>query len=866
MQQYFAMKAEHPDALLLFQVGDFYELFFDDAKIASSFLGIALTKRGTNNGEPIPLCGVPVHALDHYIVKLVKGGFNVAIGDQMEEAVPGKIVQRSITRVLTPGTLTDTKLLDAKSASYLFAFFPMEQYWGLLFGELLTAQLHATVISAGQYRTLEAEMMRFIPDEIVIPDVKEAQPFHTYFKQQGYCTTSVGYPFLDEQTAGPVRGWLSRQFSHDVATKLLNQEAVRCALYTFYAYFKKNQETALDQFKTVHFYKPEDFLILDPATQRNLELVRNVDGSSTNTLFSLMDRAVTAMGSRMVKKWLLRPLVSRQAIEQRLDAVTALMGTPSVVHKLEQLLREIGDLERVVGRIALKRATVHDYLMLKQALGIVPAIKQLLEQQKSALVHTLASRIQDFSDLYQLLEQAINEDSAQPWIIKHGFDQQLDRLRELVDNSHAAIVALERREQQATGIDSLKIRYNQVHGYYLEITKTHVAKIPAHYQRQQTLVGRERFITPELGKLQAEIVAARHEIAAYESAVFDRIKQEVFNHLSALRHGAYALAHSDALLSFAVLAYQEGYVRPTFNDQRIIVIEQGKHPVVAQVLQHRFIPNDTNLSDVQSLWIITGPNMGGKSTYLRQVALICLMAQCGSFVSARSANLSLLDRIFTRIGAGDNVSGGKSTFLIEMEETAAICTQATERSLVILDEVGRGTSTFDGMAIAQAVIEYLYQQIRAKTLFATHYHELTELQNQFPGIVDYHAACTKTDTGIVFLYKILQGTADGSFGIEVAKLAQLPPAVVKRATEIVVSLAHGGHKTRTSSSGVMSQAYALQDPQAALRDKAYKELVFAIRTLDPNHMTPRQALDFVWYLKQKVGIPGNTPGTGDIEV
>lgn len=802
MQQYFAIKNQYPDTLLMFQVGDFYELFFEDAKTAAASLGITLTARGKNKGEPIPLCGVPVHALDYYLVKLVKSGFKVAICDQLEPAVAGKVVERGVKQVLTPGTLTDTKLLDEKSASYLFSFFPLHDAWGLLFGELLTAQLFATVMPAASEKKLDSELVRFFPDEIIMPSNSIGKSFQPYFKQRGYFTTYVDSESYDVHGVRPSDEWLQKQMRGSVVQQVYENPALRSAVALFHTYVQKNQAGALDQFKTIQLYQPDDFLMLDAATQRNLELVKNVhDGSRKNTLFAVVDRAVTPMGSRMIKKWLLRPLMNREHIEHRLDAVQLLVSDQGIASKIEHVLERVGDVERMVGRIALMRAAVHEYGMLGAALSKIPTLRSLL--QARARVHLIASishSIADFSTLEQLLIASLNDDSSKPWIIKPGFDQHLDALRELAEHANIKILEFEQREQQKTGISSLKVGYTSAHGYYIEVTKTHLGSVPEHYVRHQTLVGRERFMSAELRALQDEIVNAKLQVEQIEKMVFDRIKREVVSHIADLRKLAHALSHLDALVGFAKLAYDRGYVRPHFSTSRDIIIVKGRHPVVEQSLDHSFIPNDTQLTEQEGVWVITGPNMGGKSTYLRQVAQLCIMAQCGSWVPAASATLPILDRVFTRIGAGDNVAEGKSTFLVEMEETAAICAQATKNSLVILDEVGRGTSTFDGLAIAQAVVEYIATEVTARCLFATHYHELTLLENQIPGISSYYAACKKTPHGIVFLYTMQRGVADGSFGVEVARLAQLPPMVIDRAEQILhtLSAVETEHQNRVS--------------------------------------------------------------------
>ncbi len=876
MQQFYEIKQQHPDTILLFQVGDFYELFFEDAQTASAFLGITLTKRGTHNGQPIPLCGVPVHALNHYLHKLVRGGFKVAICDQLELAVPGKMVRRGVTQILTPGTLTDSQLLDDKSASYLFSFFPLEDQWGLLFGELLTAQLFATVLPKDSGKQLESELVRFFPDEILLPNNKGGVPFQKLFKQLGYFTSIEQTDPHDSAQAGTVSDWLQAQFTQPMLKQVESNEALRCAVHNFYFYVRKNQAAALEQFHALHFYEPDDFLMLDAATQKNLELIKNgQDGSRKNTLVSVMDHAVTSMGSRMIRKWIMRPLVKQVAVEQRLDVVQTLVRQVTVQQQVHELLADVGDVERIVGRIALRRGLLNDYLGLKRALAVLPALRQVLAQIENVeLLQLITSHLNHFEELHHLLSVSLNDDLAVEWIIKQGFDERLDHLRELIGGSNKKIVELERREQEATGINSLKIRYNNVQGYYIEVTKPNAHLVPERFMRQQTLVGRERYTTHELRTLQDEIASARQDVEAAEKQAFERVQQAVANHIAALRRCAHALAHLDALHSFASVAYDNGYVRPTFNDQRNILIEQGRHPVVEQSLTTQFIPNDTALTDEQSLWIITGPNMGGKSTYLRQVALVSIMAQCGSFVPVKSASLPLLDRIFTRIGSGDNLAGGKSTFLVEMEETALICSSATRNSLVILDEVGRGTSTFDGLAIAQAVVEYLFTVVQARCLFATHYHELTALKDRYQGIASFYAASTKTQSGILFLHTIRCGVADGSFGLEVAKLAQLPASVIERADGILQGLLQGKGELKVQPATQIvgdQEAVMVADTSAialakAEIDRLRHELEVMRRAatvsaealakaellenIDYNELSPKKAFDLLWKLKE----------------
>jgi DNA mismatch repair protein MutS len=853
MQQYHDIKSDYTDALLLFQVGDFYELFYDDAKKAAAFLGITLTSRGKNNGEPIPLCGVPVHTKDHYIAKLVKGGFNVALCDQLEPAIPGVVVKRGVTQVLTPGTLVEGLLLDEKKASYLFSCFPSANGCGLLFGELLTAQLFATTLPLSADRSLESELSRFFPDEILIPNSPQGRQYAARFKQWGYCTTVIDrVQEHDQPTRDAADIWVTQQFDREVMSALAASEALRCALYYFYAYMSKNQHASLNQFRTFTLYKPDDFLMIDAATQRNLELIKNNQDSTTkNTLFALLDRAQTPMGSRLLRKWIVRPLISLPAIVQRQDVVTLFMNNRQYAESVRDYLASIGDIERIIGRIALDRASVHDYVALKKALETVPLLAATLEPYSDwILIQIVLQSCTSFDVLVDLLEQSINDDISKPWLIKKGFDTDLDAMRNLIMHSTEKLMELECAEQERTGITSLKVRYNQVHGYYIEVTNANLAMIPDYYMRRQTLVGKERFITSDLQKLEYDIERARTDIDAREAVLFALVKERTRAYVGPLRKLAYTLSNLDALLSLALVAQDTIYVRPLFNTARDIIITEGRHPVVEAVVSGQFIANNTELTDAQSLMILTGPNMGGKSTYLRQVALISIMAQIGSFVPAQSASLPLLDRIFTRIGAGDNLAEGKSTFLIEMEETATICTQATANSLVILDEVGRGTSTFDGLAIAQAVVEHIFMRIGARCLFATHYHELTALQEVHTGIVSFYAASTKTADGIVFLYKIIRGIADGSFGIEVGRLAQLPDSVIVRAREVLQELkAQGITQTLCSSDQNLLQQENERLRQQALLFESARVLQGKLAQIDYNELSPKQAFDLLWGLK-----------------
>lgn len=848
MQQYFAIKEQCADAIILFQVGDFYELFFDDAKTVAQFLGITLTKRGTSGGQPIPLCGFPLVSADHHITKLVKGGFKVAICDQLEEATPGKMVQRGITNVLTPGTLSSQSLLDEKSPSFLCTFYPHLKGWGLLFSELVSSNMYATHVPFGQERQLEAELYRFLPEEVVVPDQKGVSSFVQFFKQRGFFT-SIVQP--DTQYDQAWNEWLGN-LDEQARKTLHDHQDLYQVTKTWFNYIYKHQSKAAQACKTIQFYEPEDFLQLDTTTLKNLDIVKHsVSGSRKHTLLHFMDRAITPMGSRMIKAWLVRPLRQKDHIIARQEVIALFLANPGLFSQLQQALSGCGDMQRVIGRIAVEKSALADYQALKNMLTSIPAIAKILHPHRSiSFIDSYLQKFSDFSELEDVLKKSLSDDPSQSYSIKPGFDQEVDRARDLVENGNVKIVQLEAEEQKRSGISSLKIRYNSVQGYYIEITKTHLDKVPQEYIRLQTLANAERFITKELQALQFEIAQAQQSITSLEKKVFAQIKQHVAQYVHPIRVCAQAIARIDALVGFAKVAAEYGYTRPEITDEKDIIIEQGKHPLLDAQLGQTCIPNDIKLTSHQSIIVLTGPNMGGKSTYLRQVALLSILAQCGSFVPAKRAQLPLLDRIFTRIGAGDNIAEGKSTFLLEMEEIAQICIQATEKSLVIVDEIGRGTSTFDGIAIAQAVLEYLHLQIKCKALFATHFHELTQACNQYPAIANYYAASKQTARGIVFLHTIVPGIAQGSFGIEVAKLAQVPASIIKRAHTILQKHVADNPVQSQQSLFCVQPAQEISEISFA---KKHHELVYEkIAQLSLDEINPKQALDILWNLQKDI--------------
>lgn len=833
MKQYHAIKSQHPNVLLLFQVGDFYELFFDDAKTAAACLGITLTQRGTNNGEPIPLCGVPVHAIDTYCAKLIKAGFRVALCDQLTEAQPGKVVERGVTQVLTPGTLTNEALLDGKKASYLVVIAYHAHTIGLCAMELLTGQVWYTTIASQDLFVLESELTRFAPDEIIVQDTFAAtlEPIGTHH----------GYYIVHEAIMPTSHDALSLWLVERDIVAALDPAALKaCALW--HQYMQRNNDRALQECREIIRYTAQDFLVIDAVTQRNLELVINAhDGTSTGTLFSVLDNACTTMGSRVIKKWIVRPLHDKNAIEERLHIVAFLKENIVIREMLERLLKAIGDIERVVGRIALGKAQIVDYQKTLFFLEKLPELHQISMPLHGVYAHAFAPEI--LHTVYKLLSSALNNDETKPWRIKSGYSTELDRLRTLVETGSQAVIAFEKNEQQRTGISSLKVRYNRAHGYGIEITNANAHLVPPHYTRLQTLTNRERYTTQELRDLEYDLNRAQSSLEGIESELFAAVCAQVEQYVPLLRKKVQYLANLDAYTAFARIAYERQYVRPVFHETRDIIIIDGRHPVVEMLCKEPFIPNTVSLTDEQQLWIITGPNMGGKSTYMRQTALIVLMAHMGSFVPAQSAHIPLVDRIFTRIGATDKVAHGKSTFLVEMEETALICSQATEKSVVILDEVGRGTSTYDGLAIAQAVVEYMYTQVKARCLFATHYHELVALAHHYSGIVAYHAASKQTADGVLLLHKIIPGEAEGSFGIEVARRAQVPGVIVARAQELMKQFNNQSvvPATSTALSNKPSEAGSGSNP-----------VIKIITDIDYDDLSPKQAFDVLWKLKELV--------------
>ncbi len=890
MQQYHAIKVRYPHALLLFRLGDFYELFYEDAIIASRELQITLTSRNREKGQPIPMCGVPYHAAEGYLARLIRAGFKIAICDQMEQPGPGKkLVRREVVRVITPGTATDVAVLDARENNFLaaVAMHSSGSPIGLAFVDLSTGEFQATEFSGARAdEALRDELQLIRPRETLLP--RPQQLFET-------AKTSL------LEGAGGVESRLEEWvFQRDYAGRILREQFGVAELTGFglddhphalsaagaiIHYLRENAARAgrsggngekvdapcieaLRHLDRVRYYEQHDALILDPVTVRNLELLTPIfteeaGRSGPTTLIAALDVTVTGMGARLLRSWLLRPLLDRDAMEARLQAVTHLLQQTVVRGEIRKELKGILDLERLTSRITLGLAGPRELVALRKSLAQLPVLKNFLTPPPvggSELLRHLHREIDELTDVRERLERAIAEEppalATDPGMIRGGYHAELDELRDLSQRSKQIIAAMEERERKRTGIASLKIRFNQIFGYYIEISKPNLHLAPADYERKQTLVNAERFTSPELKEYERKILAADERILEIERQLFVDIRSGVAAKAARLRGTAAAVAQLDVLTAFAKLAADRGYIRPEFSSTGELLIIGGRHPVIEELLRQkgeRFVPNDLCFEPGrQQLLLITGPNMGGKSTYLRQSALILLMAQMGSFVPARQAKLPITDRIFTRIGASDNLARGRSTFLVEMSEVAAILNHATPSSLVLLDEVGRGTATFDGLSIAWAVVEHLQKHTRARTLFATHYHELTELADLLPAVKNVHVSVKETPSEIIFLRHVEPGSADKSYGIEVARLAGLPRSVIERAREVLKRHEQSEHElSETLSPGASELAHKNGDQQV-LFTALDREVLQKLREADLDQLKPLDALNLLAELKKHI--------------
>ena len=821
MQQYRRLRGSIPgDTLLLFRLGDFYELFFEDAKEASVLLNVALTKR---NG--VPMCGVPYHAAPSYVAKLIKAGRRVAICDQTSDPQPGKIVSRDITQIISAGTLSDLDLLEAKRANYLGAVYNDGGMFGFAYADLSTGEFRLTQLQDQQ--ALLDELARVSPSELLVSDEQKHQ-FSEIDGALGYDT----YAFLPEQAAFTLCEHFKVKSLDGFGCGQIPQAVAAAGAIVHY--LKHQLRRNIDHLTSLRCDTPAHYVVLDAATQTNLELVESRSARDVS-LLAVLDRTITPMGGRKLRAWILQPLRNLAELECRQQMIADLLQEPDLLASLRASLKSIRDIERAAGRLSQASGNARDLVALKTSLQQIPKLKgelqQLIERSnfgrarpepvlseaeggapresgeaavsaavlsaeqaaRLPLQRRLQSEIQQMPELAEKLTRAVVEGPPltlkEGGIFRDGYDVDLDQLRQASRDGKNWISQLQEREIAATGIKSLKVRYNSVFGYFIEVTKSNLASVPAHYTRKQTTVGGERFITPELKEMEAKILGADERARQLEYQLFQKLRDETLRELEPIQQTAAAIAVLDVICALAETARLFRYCRPKLNDTLRLVIKDGRHPVLDQnLVEEKFVPNDTALDGEMRLAIITGPNMAGKSTYIRQVALIVLMAQIGSFVPAESAEIGLVDRIFTRVGANDDLARGQSTFMVEMNETANIVNNATERSLVILDEIGRGTSTFDGLSIAWSVAEFLYDKIKARTLFATHYHELTKLASERKGVCNFNVAVREWNDQIIFLRKIVPGGADKSYGIQVARLAGLPKEILDRAKDILSHL------------------------------------------------------------------------------
>ncbi len=884
MRQYHSIKTRYPHALVLFRLGDFYELFHEDAIVASRELQITLTSRNRERGKPIPMCGVPYHAAENYIARLIRAGYKVAMCDQMEQPTPGKkLVRREVTRVVTPGTAVDSHLLEPRENNFLAAVAYTQRGGrvGLAWVDISTGEFSATEFAGpGAEEKLRDEIQLLRPREILLERVTGL------FAESDSSGPGARFPQRMEVREGAItrlEDWIfNYEYGERTLTEqfaiagldgfgLVDHQAAATAAGAIVHYLRETSAAgngngaghALLHLDRVRYYEQQDALGLDSVSVRNLELVaplfpEEAAAGRAVTLLAALDETATGMGARLLRSWVVRPQMDADEIEARLDAVAELKSHTVLREEIRETMRGMQDLERLTSRITIGLATPRDLVALRTSLVRVPLARGFLANCTSARLVSLREQMDELVDVTARIESTIADDppalANDPGVIRRGFNAELDDLRELGQRGRQFIASMEERERKRTGIGSLKIRYNHVFGYYIEISRANMHLAPADYDRKQTLANAERFSSPELKEYERKVLDADGQIAEIERRLFAELREWIAAQAPRLRKTATAIAQLDVLVNFARLAAARNYARPEFTDEGELTIVAGRHPVIEQLLEkrgERFVPNDLYLNDSsQQILLITGPNMGGKSTYLRQAAMIIIMAQMGSFVPAMQAKLPITDRIFTRIGASDNLARGRSTFLVEMNEVAAILNTATPASLVILDEVGRGTATFDGLSIAWAVVEHLQSETKSRTLFATHYHELTELAELLLGVKNVHVAVSETPAGIVFLKHVEAGSADHSYGIEVARLAGLPRSVIERAREILSRHESSEHElTERLTPGAGRTPAPTQEPMFTPIDR---EILEALRAADVDNLKPIDALNLIARLKKQI--------------
>jgi len=845
MQQYLRIKNQYPDTLVFFRLGDFYELFGEDAKVAAKVLEITLTTRDRNAENPVPMCGVPYHAVDGYLEKLVNHGFRVAICEQLEDPKQAKgVVKRDVIRVVTPGTFLEANV-EAGANIYLAAVAAKESQFGLAVVDLSTGEFKVTFIDDPS--SFRDELTRIKPAEILISETANID-LASYVNEYNPTITKTASRNWYPDTCHYL---LTEHFQLQNLTALgLDHELLIQSAGAVLAYLQETQKSTLAHINQITRYSLSEYLQIDAASFRNLELARTIrEGKKVGSLLGVIDRTITSMGGRLLRSWLEKPLLSVEKIKQRQACIDFLYHNTMIRMELAELLNEIQDIERLLSRLVYGNGNARDLVALRSSLAQIPHIKKTLAKEQSVL-SDYGGQLDELAELTDLIARAIVDNPPitvrDGGLIRPGFNEELDELRQINKDGKSWIAALESEERQRTGIKSLKVGYNKVFGYYIEVTKANLDLVPDNYERKQTLANAERYITPELKSKEAMILGAEERITELEYELFSQVRNRVTDYVVQIQENARILAELDVFQCLAQVALDQNYVCPVITSEPTIEIKDGRHPVI-EALQTSFVPNDLSLTEDRRIILLTGPNMAGKSTYLRQTALIVILAQMGSFVPASEASIGIVDKIFTRIGAADDLSTGQSTFMVECSETANLVRHATERSLIILDELGRGTSTFDGMAIAQAVIEYLHERVGARTLFSTHYHELTRLEETLEGLDTYQMAVEDFGGRIYFLHKVIPGNADKSYGINVAKMAGMPEPIVKRAETLLYQLEAGQKKPLQ-----LNLFDSLRHPlTAAAKEQEIKEqatlgeLKHLLLNADLYNMTPIAALNLV---------------------
>ena len=858
MQQYLNMKAKYKDCILFFRLGDFYEMFFDDAKLVSRELELTLTGKDCGLEERAPMCGIPYHAANTYVEKLIDKGYKVAICEQLEDPALAKgLVQRDVIRIITPGTVNDPSMLDERANNFLLSVCFSGDRAGLAFADVSTGEFFVHEVAHAE-QTLADEIARISPMEIIASDLVKLQACHI---RDGVAASEESAAAYQYPNAAEV---LCRHFGLQDLSPLGLTEEYRlgaCAAGALMRYLNDTQKNALEHITSLRIYQGAETMLLDRNTRRNLELTESLRGrSKKGSLLWLMDKTSTAMGGRLLRSWIEQPLLNPDAINRRLDAVEEFTRQHVLTMTLAEELQGVYDVERLLSKVAYRNMNARDCLALCASLQKVPGIRGLLEKSTSQAVRDIRDQLDPLEDLTALLARAIHPDApiliTEGGIIANGYSAVLDEYRLAASNGKQWILELEQKEREATGIKNLRIQFNKVFGYYIEVTRSYYDLVPVRYQRKQTLANCERYMTPELKEIEQKIIGAQEQSVRLELQLFGEVRDQIAAQIGRIQRTAMALKTLDALLSLARVAVNNHYVRPEITTDGTLDIVDGRHPVVEQTMQEGgFVPNDTHMNqDDQRMLIITGPNMAGKSTYMRQVALIALMAHIGSFVPAREAHIPIVDRIFTRVGASDDLASGQSTFMVEMSETAYILRNATARSLIILDEIGRGTSTFDGLSIAWAVVEYLCDKKRvgAKTLFATHYHELSELEGHIDGVENYCISVKEHGEDVIFLRKIIRGGADKSFGIHVARLAGVPHPVLVRAHEIQARLEVSDINQNTIGQNILGEeAKPRENEQVDMFDFAKTEIINELQSIDVMALTPMDAINKLFLLREK---------------